>query len=357
MSRLRAAIVGATGMAGQQFVQALTNHPNFEVVIMVTSRTVKHYKEALLESNGSSRWTLSTPVPDDMLDIPVVSSKEFDPSTVDVIFTAIESDLAKELEPWFAETTPTFSTASAFRYYEDTPLLITGVNDSHAGLIEKQRQQRNWKGFVLPVPNCTVTGLAITLKPLHEHFGVNNVLMVSMQSVSGAGRSPGVRTLDILDNIIPYISGEEGKVRKELLKILGEIHPSSGITPAQINVNCICTRANVLDGHTESVFVGLNRKADLAEVRKVLAEYNPFQGKRLHSAPEQMIHVFDDPYRPQPRLDRDLGGGMTTSVGRLEDERVLGGVKYVLVSHNTKMGAGKGAVLLAESIREQGYLN
>lgn len=223
MSRLRAAVVGATGMAGQQFVQALSNHPDFEVVMMVTSRTLKTYKEALLESGGSSRWTQNMPVPEDMLEIPVVSSKEFRPDSVDVILTAIESDLAKELEPWFAQTTPTFSTASAFRYFDDTPLLITGVNDDHAELIRKQQQERGWKGFVLAVPNCTVTGLAITLKPLHERFGVQNVLMVSMQSVSGAGRSPGVRTLDILDNIIPTSRTKRGRFAKSFLRFSANI--------------------------------------------------------------------------------------------------------------------------------------
>jgi aspartate-semialdehyde dehydrogenase len=290
-----------------------------------------------------------------MLKVPVISSQEFRPDSVEVIFTAIESDLAKELEPWFAETTPTFSTASAFRYFEDTPLLITGVNDEHAALIRKQQQNRGWKGFVLPVPNCTVTGLAITLKPLHQVFGIHNVLMVSMQSVSGAGRSPGVRTLDILDNIIPYIPDEEGKVRKELLKLLGR-YSERGIQPAEININCICTRANVLDGHTESVFVGLKKEAALSEVKEAMNHFNPFRNKNYHSAPDRMIHVFEDPFRPQPRLDREMGGGMTTSIGRLEEEPVLGGVKYVLVSHNTKMGAGKGAVLLAESMLDQGYI-
>ncbi|WP_249865190.1 aspartate-semialdehyde dehydrogenase [Paenibacillus konkukensis] len=343
-------------MAGQQFVQALSNHPDFEVVIMVTSRTLKNYNEALLESDGSSRWIQNTPVPADMLEVPVISSKEFRPETVDVIFTAIESDLAKELEPWFAQTTPTFSTASAFRYFDDTPLLITGVNDDHAELIRKQQRERGWKGFVLPVPNCTVTGLAITLKPLYDRFGIQNVLMVSMQSLSGAGRSPGVRSLDILDNIIPYIPNEEGKVRKELLKILGE-YSSEGIAPAEIHINCICTRANVLDGHTESVFVGLKKQAGLSEIKEAINGYNPFQNGNLHSAPDRMIHLFDDPFRPQPRLDRELGGGMTTSMGRLEEESVLGGVKYVLVSHNTKMGAGKGAVLLAESMLARGLLH
>ncbi|MEK3910211.1 aspartate-semialdehyde dehydrogenase [Paenibacillus sp. FSL H7-0331] len=355
MSRLKAAIVGATGMAGQQFVLALTEHPNFEVVQMVISRNADNYEKALIEANGSSRWTQSLPIPEDMKGIPVVSSKDFSPEKLDVIFTAVESDLAKELEPWFAQTTPTFSTASAFRYFEDTPLLITGVNDDHAQLVQIQRMQRGWKGFVLPVPNCTVTGLAITLKPLQQHFGINNVLMVSMQAVSGAGRSPGVRTLDILDNIIPYIPNEEGKVRIELLKILGEFNKTS-IEQAKINVNCLCTRVNVLDGHTEAVFVGLDKKADIAEVRAAIQGYNPYKNRKLHSAPNNMIHVYEDPYRPQPRLDREIGDGMTTSLGRLEEDPVLGGVKYVLVSHNTKMGAGKGAVLLAESMLEQGIL-
>ncbi|MDB5083215.1 MAG: aspartate-semialdehyde dehydrogenase [Bacilli bacterium] len=356
MSRLKAAIVGATGMAGQQFVLALSGHPLFEVVQMVTSRNVKSYGQALLEQDGSSRWTQTSDVPADMKDIPVVSSNDFRPEVMDVIFTAIESDLAKELEPQFGKTTPTFSTASAFRYEADTPLMIAGVNDHQADLIKVQQNRRGWAGFVLPIPNCTVTGLAITLHPLHEMFGVDRVLMVSMQAVSGAGRSPGVRTLDILDNIIPFIPKEEGKVRQELLKILGQ-KSGSEIVPADININCICTRANVLDGHTEAVFAGLKKQAEMSEIKQAIQEFNPLRGQRLHSAPAQWIHVFDDPFRPQPRLDRERGDGMTTSLGRLEPDPVLGGVKYLLVSHNTKMGAGKGAVLLAESMASKGLLD
>lgn len=355
MSKLRAAIVGATGMAGQQFVAALSNHPMFEVELMVTSRNRKTYMDALLESDGSSRWTQSHDVPVDMQSIPVLSSDEFNPDCVDVIFTAVESDLAKELEPKYGQVTPTFSTASAFRYEEDTPLLIAGVNDHHADLVRVQQQKRNWQGYVLAIPNCTVTGLAVTLRPLHEAFVVNRTLMVSMQAVSGAGRSPGVRNLDISDNILPFIPKEEEKVRMELNKILGKAD-HSGVIPADIAVNCICTRANVLDGHTEAVFVGFERNVSVDEVKAAFRGYNPFPGKQLPSAPEEWIHVFDDPFRPQVRLDRERGGGMTTSVGRIEEEPVLGGVKYMLVSHNTKMGAGKGAVLLAESLVEQGLL-
>ncbi len=342
-------------MAGQQFVLALSNHPLFEVVLMVTSRNRKTYEEALLEADGSSRWTLDSLVPDDMRAIPVVSSDEFRPEQVDVIFTAVESDLAKELEPRFARTTPTFSTASAFRYESDTPLIVPGVNDHHATLVRAQQEKRGFKGFVLPIPNCTVTGLAITAQPLHQHFGLYSVLMVSMQAVSGAGRSPGVRTLDSLDNVIPYIPKEEGKVRQELKKILGEV-ANETVVPAEINVNAICTRAAVLDGHTEAVFAGLRQRADVDAVKEAMRNHNPLRGRNLHSAPDEWIHVFDNPYRPQVRLDRNLGDGMTTSVGRIEEDPVLGGVKYVLVSHNTKMGAGKGAVLLAECLADRGMI-
>jgi aspartate-semialdehyde dehydrogenase len=357
VSKLRAAVVGATGMAGQQFVQALSGHPMFEVVQMVTSRSRKTYMDALLEADGTSRWTQSTDVPHDMQDIPVVSSEEFRSEQMDVIFTAVESDLAQELEPRFAKTTPTFSTASAFRYEADTPLMIPGVNDHHAGLVRVQQQARSWKGFVLAIPNCTVTGLAITLDPLFRQFGVNRVLMVSMQAVSGAGRSPGVRNLDISDNIMPYIPKEEDKVKRELSKILGTATEQT-IIPASIDINCICTRANVLDGHTEAVFVGLGQpNVDVETVKEVFRSHNPFATRKLPSAPEEWIYVHDNPFRPQVRLDRERGGGMTTSVGRLEVEPVLGGVKYMLVSHNTKMGAGKGAVLLAESLVEQGLIS
>ncbi|MBX5467692.1 MAG: aspartate-semialdehyde dehydrogenase [Firmicutes bacterium] len=353
MQKLKAAIVGATGMAGQQFVQALSHHPWFEVTVMVSSRSAPDYRRALLEPDGASRWTQSAEVPDDMEAVPVVQSDAFDPKSVDVIFTAVESDVARELEPRFAATTPTFSTASAFRQEPDTPLMIPGVNHHHAELIRVQQRRRGWQGFVVPIPNCTVTGLAITLKPLADAFGLSRVLMVSMQAVSGAGRSPGVRTLDSLDNILPYIPKEEEKVRAELGKILGRVEGET-VRPASIPINAICTRAAVLDGHTEAVFAGLERPATVEAVKAALREYRPFAGPALPSAPAEWIHVFEDPFRPQVRRDRDLGDGMTTSVGRVEPEPVLGGVKYVLVSHNTKMGAGKGAVLLAEALLSQG---
>jgi aspartate-semialdehyde dehydrogenase len=286
---------------------------------------------------------------------------------IDVVFAAVESDAARVLEPRFAARVPVFSTASAFRYEHDVPILIPGVNPEQAALIDVQRKQRGWKGYIVPGPNCTTTGLAISLKPLADAFGLEKVVMTSLQATSGAGRTPGVAALDIVDNVIPYIAKEEEKVERETRKVLGRLAPhppqsgaGEGILPADFSVSCTCTRVPVLDGHTECVYVALKSRATLDEAKRALTGFAPLGERRYPSAPERLIEVLDDPYRPQPRLDRDAGGGMTTVVGRLREETTLGGawgVKYVLVSHNTRMGAAKGMVLLAETLRDRGYLD
>jgi len=270
---------------------------------------------------------------------------------VDIVFSAVEADVARELEPMYARTTPVVSTASAFRYEDDVPLLLPGVSMEHANLVRHQQERRGWQGFVLPQPNCTVTGLAITLKPIHDRFGVKRVSMVSMQGISGAGRSPGVAALDVIDNVVPYIPSEEEKVALEARKLLGTVGPA-GIEDADIEVSATCTRAPVLEGHTEAVSVELARSATPAEVTEVLRSAGRELARLdLPSMPDELIHVHDDPFRPQPRLDRDAGDGMTTSVGRVRPEPLFAnGVKYVLVSHNTKMGAAKGSILVAEHI-------
>lgn len=218
--------------------------------------------------------------------------------------------------------------------------------------------KRGWKGFIAPIPNCTTAGLAITMKPIHESFGVNAVIMTSMQALSGAGRSPGVMALDILDNVIPFIAGEEEKVQRETQKILGSFAGNS-ISTAKFSVSCTCTRVNVREGHTESVFVSTQKACEASDIAKVMREYIGLPGDiDLPSAPKHMIIVHEDPYRPQPRLDRDADDGMATVVGRIRKDTVLeNGVKYVLVSHNTKMGAAKGAVLVAELLIRDGYIS
>jgi aspartate-semialdehyde dehydrogenase len=237
------------------------------------------------------------------------------------------------------------------------PLLVPNVNMAHTPLLDVQRRNRGWKGFVVPIPNCTVTGLVITLKPLADRFGLESVVVTTMQGLSGAGRSPGVISLDILDNVIPFIPKEEEKVEKELHKIFGTLS-GGAIRPHPAVVSATCTRANVMEGHTEAVFAALGTRATAGQVKSAFREAaNEARDLDLPSAPPEWIHVHEDPFRPQPRLDRNRGNGMTTTVGRVREDKVLkNGVKYLLVSHNTKMGAAAGAVLVAEYLKVKGYL-
>jgi aspartate-semialdehyde dehydrogenase len=359
MVKLRAAIIGATGLAGQQFIAALREHPWLEVGGLAASErnAGKTYAEALRTANGMLGWFVSEPLPSKVASMKVIAGNEVRATDYDLVFSAVEADVARELEPRFAKDVPVISTASAFRYEEDVPLLIPPVNARHVSLLAEQRKRRGTQGYIVPIPNCTVTGLAITLAPLEEAFGIQSVLMTSLQAMSGAGRSPGVIGLDILDNVIPYIVKEEGKVEVEAKKILGSMGQGA-VAPHPMKVSCTCTRVAVLEGHTESVFVSLKRKATTQDVARVMREWRGAEAAReLPTAPPRYIEVLDDPFRPQPRLDRDTHGGMATTVGRIRDDGVLeNGVKYVLVSHNTKMGAAKGAVLVAELLREQKLL-
>jgi aspartate-semialdehyde dehydrogenase len=357
-ARLRVAIVGATGIAGQQFVDALRDHPRFEIAVLAASARSagRSYGEALRDAKtGALRWWCAGAPPRAALDLPVIEGARLDAEDVDLVFSAVESDVARELEPKWAAQRPVVSTASAYRYEDDVPLLIPGVNLDHAPLLHVQRARRGWRGFVAPIPNCTTTGLAVALKPLHARWGVERVAVTSMQGISGAGRSPGVVALDILDNVVPFIPGEEEKVARETKKILG-VFGEGAIAPARCVVSATCTRAAVLEGHTEAVSVSLSGACTPAEAAAAMREWDGGVAG-LPSAPTRLITVLDDPFRPQPRLDRDADGGMTTSVGRLRpDELWPHGLRFVLVSHNTKMGAAKGALFLAEALDRDGYL-
>jgi len=358
---VKAAIVGATGIVGQQFLVALKNHPWIEITALAASERSagRSYKEAISDArSGALRWFCQEPPAEEVMTMPVQNAAEMDISALDIVFSAVESDQAKILEPKFAREKAVISTASAFRYDEDVPILIPGINSEHTKLINVQRKARGWRGFITPIPNCTTAGLAITLKPIYESFGVNAVIMTSMQALSGAGRSPGVIGLDILDNVIPFIVGEEEKVQLETQKILGSFAGNT-VNPARFNVSCTCTRVNVREGHTESVFVSTQKTCAVDEITRVLREYNGLVGgAELPSAPRHMIIVHEDPFRPQPRLDRDAEDGMATVVGRIRKDNVLeNGIKYLLVSHNTKMGAAKGAVLVAELLIRDGYIS
>jgi aspartate-semialdehyde dehydrogenase len=356
---VRAAIVGATGIVGQQFIVALYKHPWIKVTALAASERSagKIYKESITDpKTGAFRWYCDEPCDPEVLALPVQNAQDLDISDIDLIFSAIESDQALILEPRFAANRPVISTASAFRYESDVPILIPGVNNAQIALLRQQQKSRGWKGFITPNPNCTTTGMAITLKPISDAFGIKLVIMTSLQAVSGAGRSPGVIALDITDNVIPYISGEEEKVQRETQKILGTISGNT-INPANFPVSCTCTRVNVIEGHTEAVFVSTEKPCQPEDVARVMKQYLPFKDMPLPSAPEQMITVSTDPFRPQPRLDRNTEDGMSTTVGRIRKDIALeNGIKYVLVSHNTKMGAAKGATLTAELLIREGYI-
>jgi aspartate-semialdehyde dehydrogenase len=357
---LRAAIVGATGIVGQQFVVALHDHPWIKTTVLAASERSagRTYRESLTDAkSGAFRWFCDEPPPAEVMDIMVQNASDMNLSDVDLIFSAIESDHAQVLEPRFAATKPVISTASAFRYEEDVPIIIPGINSKHAALLEQQRKARNWKGFITPIPNCTTAGVAITLKPIYDSFGIRSVIMTSLQAMSGAGRSPGVLGLDIIDNVIPYIPNEEEKVQRETQKILGALTDKT-IQPARFVVSCTCTRVNVSEGHTEAVFVSTAKSCDPKDVAQAMRQYDGQEALSLPSAPKQMIVVLDDPFRPQPRLDRDTDDGMATAVGRIRTDTALeNGIKYVLVSHNTKMGAAKGAVLVAELLISENYIS
>src|SRR3954469_19644857 len=261
-SRIPVAVVGATGLAGQQFLASLAGHPLFEAKKLVASARSagKKFADAIKDDKGASKWFCSDPLSAEHAGITVEDSASLTTDGIGLVFSAVEADVARELEPRCAVNVPVISTASAFRYEPDVPVFLPGVNWDHAALIDVQRKKRGWKGFITPGPNCTTVGLAITLRPLDVLFGVEKVIMTSMQALSGAGRSPGVSAMDVLDNIIPYIPKEEEKVERETLKILGKL-TGDGITPAAMTVSCTCTRVNVLEGHTESVFVQLRRQA------------------------------------------------------------------------------------------------
>jgi aspartate-semialdehyde dehydrogenase len=355
--RRRVALVGATGVAGQQFLVSLADHPWFELTTLAASARSagKPYRDAIMTPSGSTNWGCDEELPARFADMTVVDAAELDLADIDLVFSAVESDAARELEKGFAAKVPVVSTASAYRYEPDVPIIIPGINDDHAPIVRRQQRERGWKGFVVPIPNCTTTGLAIALAPLVHAFGVKQVVATSLQALSGAGRSPGVQSLDILDNVIPYIPGEEAKVQKEAAKILGKLEGEE-IVANDLVVSATCTRVGVRDGHTVCASVGLGRAASPAEVAIAMSSFGAdFCALGLPSAPPELIHVTEDPYRPQPRVDRSRNNGMTTTIGRLREDTVLeNGVKFVLLSHNTKMGAARGATLTAEVLVHKG---
>jgi aspartate-semialdehyde dehydrogenase len=342
-AKRKVAILGATGAVGQRYIQLLQNHPWFKVEVLAASERSagKKYKDAC-------NWTMESDLPKEIAEMTVadttVESVE-KAGDVDLIFTSLPSDLAGSVEEEFAALYPVFSKASAHRMEKDVPLLIPEVNPDHLGLIPIQKKNRGWKGFISTDPNCSTIQMAITLKPLME-FGLQQVMVTTMQALSGAGY-PGVPSLDILDNVVPYIGKEEEKMESESNKILGTFD-GEVVQNADFAVSASCNRVNVKDGHLESIYVKLEKDPSIAEVEEAFSTFKGLPQKlKLPSAPQHAIIVRKEANRPQPRFDRDAGCGMSVVVGRIRSDPILT-LKYMCLGHNTIRGAAGGGILSAE---------
>lgn len=351
----RVAILGATGIVGQRFISLLHNHPWFEIELLMSSdkSSGKNYGE-------TAKWVIEHPLPSSIADLIL---RPLDPELIikekiDIVFTALPTDVAVKIESELAKRgVIVISNSSNMRLEPDIPLIVPEINAEHIEVIDYQRKNRGWSGFIVKIPNCTTIILTLSLKPLIDAYGVKKVIASSMQAVSGAGLS-GLPSLLILDNLIPYIDGEEEKVESESLKILGEqkgdfIEPNN-----KLKVTASCHRVPVLDGHTIAVFAELDEKPSITDAINTLMEFrnNKIRNLGLPTAPEKPIIVRKEPDRPQPRIDRLEGKGMSVIVGRLREDKVLGGLKYVVLGHNTIRGAAGTGVLIAELLIAKNYV-
>ncbi len=342
-TKIPVAVLGATGAVGQRFVQLLAGHPWFELVAVTGSARTEGQRY------GEIRWVLDGDPPAAAGDLPLLPSEPNLP--VRLVFSALPASHAREIEPRFAAAGyAVCSNASAFRQAPDVPLLIPEVNGDHLALIERQQRTRGWRGFIVTSPNCTTTGLAMTLKPLDEAFGVQRVFVATMQAVSGAGY-PGVSYLDIHDNVIPYIPGEEEKIESEAHILLGRLVEGERRS-ADFVVSAQTHRVPVFDGHTLAISVGFARPPTPAEAVRALAT---FPGLDLPSAPAHPVLVRPEADRPQPRRDRAAAAGMAVTVGRVRPCPLLD-LRMVSVVHNTLRGAASGSILNAELLVARGYL-
>ena len=341
--RREVAILGATGAVGQRFVQLLEGHPWFEIAVLAASERSagKRYREAC-------SWRLESEMPTEVGEMTVADTdlrSVNKASSVDFVFSALPGNIAGLVEEQLAAEYPVVSKASAHRMEPDVPLIIPEVNPEHLELVPIQRKNRGWKGFISTDPNCSTIQLAMTLKPLMA-FGVKRLIVSTMQALSGAGY-PGVASLDIIDNVVPYISGEEEKMESETRKILGAFGDGR-VKPADMTISASCNRVDVKDGHLEAAYVDLEQKPSVEEVKEAFRSFvGEPQRLKLPTAPEKPITVREETDRPQPRLDRDAGDGMSVVVGRIRSDPIMT-VKYLCLGHNTIRGAAGAGILSAE---------
>jgi len=347
--KFRVGILGATGVVGQRFIQLLENHPHFEVSALAASDRSqgKTYAEACT-------WRLAGEMPERVRKTLVQAPAP--PLDCDFVFSSLPGEIAGDAEEDFARAGfPVITNSSSHRMDADVPLLIPEVNPDHLELIGRQRAARGYDhGYIVTNPNCSTVVIAMALAPLHRNFGVESCVATTMQAISGAGY-PGVASLDITDNVLPFIDGEEEKIESETVKILGRIEGTT-IKAAEMKVSAQCTRVNVTDGHTAAIRVKLYRAVSLDQIRDALASFtSTLQELKLYSAPAHPIVVRDEVDRPQPRLDRDAGHGMSITVGRIVPDKVLD-YRFIALGHNTIRGAAGAAILNAELLVAHGYL-
>jgi len=350
MAEYRVGVLGATGAVGQKFIHLLRNHPWFKITALGASERSagKTYREA-------ANWVESTEMPDDIAEITVSTC---DPAKMDVdfVFSGLDSNVATDIERAYAEAgIPVISNARNYRQHETVPLMVAEVNPDHLELIGRQTFDPKGRGFIVTNPNCVCIPLVLALKPIFDEYGVEEVILTSMQAVSGAGY-PGVPSLDILGNILPYIGGEEEKIGMEPLKLLGKLG-SNGVTPADFPVQATAVRVPVIDGHLLSVTVRLSKKPkDIEEVQQVIRGWkNPIAELDLPSAPAIPVRLYDDFRYPQPRHQSLAENGMQVGMGRLRMSNVLD-VAFTALGHNTIRGAAGCSILNAELLHAKGYL-
>jgi aspartate-semialdehyde dehydrogenase len=346
-NKLSIGILGATGMVGQRFIQLLENHPWFQITWLAASdrSSGKRYEDA-------AKWRLDTTCPER---IAKMTLSPADPAGAPkIIFAALDTDIARELEPLFASAgCAVVSNSSAFRMHPNVPLVIPEVNADHLHLIEDQSWRKESGGYIVTNPNCSAIGLVMALKPIEERFGIEQIFVTTMQAVSGAGY-PGVPSMDILGNVVPFIKNEEEKMQEETLKLLGQLRGDT-IVPLPARMSAHCNRVAVEDGHTESVSIKLSKPATHEEMLAAWAEFTPLAGQNLPTAPAQPVEWIAAEDRPQPRLDKNRGNGMAASVGRLRPCGLLDW-KFTVLSHNTIRGAAGAAIVNAELLLSLGKL-
>ena len=357
MEKLKVGIVGATGMVGQRFIMLLSEHPYFEISALIAGprSAGRKYSEAV-----AGRWKMTTPCPDFISDMEVISSEEIDKikGIVDFVFCAVSlsKDETRELEERYAKAEiPVVSNNSAHRWTPDVPMVIPEVNDSHLAVIEAQRKRLGTKrGFIAVKPNCSIQSYVGALAPLRK-YGIKEVVVTTYQAISGAGKTFN-EWPEMIDNLIPFIGGEEEKSEKEPLRVFGEVKDGKVVPAVSPVITSQCLRVPVTDGHMAAVFVKFENKPTKEQI---LEDWKNYSGKpqalQLPSAPAQFLTYFEEDNRPQTKLDRDLYGGMGVSLGRLREDSVYD-YKFVGLSHNTLRGAAGGAVLIAELLYREGYI-